>query len=84
MGFWHSKPKQNERMQDKSKTNKNQKETQEKSKTTENPENPALARIRKSLEQNMEVFLLNNILLSVQFFDNFERYVILINKYIRM
>jgi len=37
------------------------------------PEDPGLQRIRRSLDENLEIFLLNNMLLSVQFFENFER-----------
>jgi hypothetical protein len=37
------------------------------------PEDPGLQKIRKTLEEDLEKFLLNNILLSVQFFENFER-----------
>ena len=36
-------------------------------------EEAALTRIRKSLNEDLDTFLLNNILLSVQFFENFER-----------
>jgi hypothetical protein len=60
MGFWHSKP---------------QKRTEKAPVQPRNvdPEDPALNRIRTTLSQDLETFLLNNILLSVQFFDNFER-----------
>ena len=37
------------------------------------PEDPGLEKIKRTLEQDLEKFLLNNILLSVQFFENFER-----------
>jgi hypothetical protein len=36
-------------------------------------EDPGLRKIRIALHQDMDKFLLNNILLSVQFFENFER-----------
>jgi hypothetical protein len=36
-------------------------------------EDHGLERLRKTLNQDLETFLLNNILLSVQFFENFER-----------
>lgn len=39
----------------------------------EEPEDPGLQRIRRTLNQDLEKFLLNNILLSVQFFEDFER-----------
>jgi hypothetical protein len=61
MGFWHSKV---------------QKNTEQgefvKPKNTD-PEEAVINRIRKTLSQDLETFLLNNILLSIQFFDNFER-----------
>jgi len=37
------------------------------------PEDPGLQKIRKTLDEELEKFLLNNILLSVQFFEDFER-----------
>jgi hypothetical protein len=60
MGFWHSKP---------------QKKAEHVSvqPTHIDPEEAVLNRIRTTLSQDLETFLLNNILLSVQFFDNFER-----------
>jgi hypothetical protein len=60
MGFWHSKP---------------QKRTEQASvqPRSVDPEDAVLNRIRTTLSQDLETFLLNNILLSVQFFDNFER-----------
>jgi hypothetical protein len=36
-------------------------------------EDHGLQRMRRTLNQDLEKFLLNNILLSVQFFENFER-----------
>lgn len=39
------------------------------------PEDPGLQKIRKTLDEELEKFLLNNILLSVQFFEDFEREV---------
>lgn len=39
------------------------------------PEDPGLRKIRNTLNQDLDKFLLNNILLSVQFFGNFEREV---------
>jgi hypothetical protein len=60
MGFWHSKP---------------QRKPEQASVQQKNidPEDAVLNRIRTTLSQDLETFLLNNILLSVQFFDNFER-----------
>jgi hypothetical protein len=60
MGFWHSKP---------------QKRAEQASAQPRNldPEDAVLNRIRKTLSQDLDTFLLNNILLSVHFFDNFER-----------
>jgi hypothetical protein len=60
MGFWHSKSQKKEQ----------QVAVQPKNK---DPEEAVLNRIRTTLSQDLETFLLNNILLSVQFFDNFER-----------
>jgi hypothetical protein len=60
MGFWHSKPQ------------KKEERVSALPKTTD-PEDAILNRIRTTLSQDLETFLLNNILLSVQFFDNFER-----------
>jgi len=39
------------------------------------PEDPGLQRIRRNFDQDLEKFLLNNMLLSVQFFEHFEREV---------
>jgi len=36
-------------------------------------EDPGLQRIRRTFDQDLEKFLLNNILLSVQFFEDFDR-----------
>jgi hypothetical protein len=60
MGFWHSKP---------------QKKEQQPAVRPKNidPEDAVLNRIRTTLSEDLETFLLNNILLSVQFFENFER-----------
>lgn len=60
MGFWHSKPQKKDE----------QVPVQQK---RIDPEEAVLNRIRTTLSQDLETFLLNNILLSVQFFDNFER-----------
>jgi hypothetical protein len=60
MGFWHSKPKKVEQAPSVQPKNID-------------PEEAVLNRIRTTLSQDLETFLLNNILLSVQFFDNFER-----------
>jgi hypothetical protein len=61
MGFWHSKQ---QRKIDQSESVKPK---------SIDPEEAVINRIRKTLSQDLETFLLNNILLSVQFFDNFER-----------
>jgi hypothetical protein len=61
MGFWQSK---NQRTLDQSASVKPK---------TLDPEELVINRIRKTLSQDLETFLLNNILLSVQFFENFER-----------
>ena len=37
------------------------------------PEDPGLRKIRTTLDNDLEKFVLNNVLLSVQFFENFER-----------
>lgn len=37
------------------------------------PDEVVLGRLRKTLRTDLETFLLNNILMSVQFFENFER-----------
>jgi hypothetical protein len=60
MGFLHSKPQKKDEQVSVQKKNTD-------------PEEAVLNRIRTTLSQDLETFLLNNILLSVQFFDNFER-----------
>jgi hypothetical protein len=61
MGFWHSKPQ------------KNVDQSESVKPKIVDHEEAAINRIRKTLSQDLETFLLNNILLSVQFFENFER-----------
>ncbi|PSN40706.1 hypothetical protein C0J52_13756 [Blattella germanica] len=62
MGFWISKPKPPEL-----------KTATQKQPKSFDPEEILLSKIRKTLNQDLETFLLNNIMLSVQFFDCFER-----------
>ena len=68
MGFWHSKLKNGDKAEGSY--------VRKPPNSTDNPEDAALSRIRKNLTHDLDTFLLNNILLSIQFFDNFERYVI--------
>lgn len=61
MGFWHSKT-----------LRKPEQSVPEKPKNPD-PHEVAITRLRNTLNHDWETFLLNNILLSVQFFDNYER-----------
>lgn len=44
--------------------------------TSRSYDEEAIDRMRHQLKNDSEAFLLNNILLSVQFFENYERYVL--------
>lgn len=63
MGFWHSKT-----------LRKPEQSVPEKPKNPD-PHEVTITRLRNTLNHDWETFLLNNILLSVQFFDNYEREV---------
>lgn len=43
------------------------------SKSVTPEEDSGMQRISRTFDQDLEIFLLNNILLSVQFFEDFER-----------